>query len=597
MILARDFKVVRPLASGGMGSVYLVEQMSTGRQRALKVMHPEYARDQQSRERFTQEARAGARIRSEHVVEVVSAGVDDDTGIPWLAMELLDGEELSERMKRLQRLPPSDVLEIFKQLCHGLGEAHRTGLIHRDLKPENIFVAASRRQNVPFTVKILDFGVAKLALENATQMDGTRPVGTPRWMAPEQSEHNGHVTPATDVWALGLIAFYLLTGRYYWRSANARDGKLTTLLRELVLEPIEFASKRAAFFDCAGAIPPGFDAWFARCVVREPAERFQNADEALVELVPVLESAVPWDGPLPEAPYASGGTGTSGQGVTGSGDGATLSPGSQATPNEGVTLQRPAAGLSAPGVLQSNPSAPTLRPIPREQGATGARAKTGAARPLPGFDPGAIDAGALTAPPSGRFEPPQPRPAPAQPAPAAVAAPAAPEAKKSGPPVVAIVVVAALVLGGVGLAVSRGKRAEPAAAPVVAPKQPAAQPPAPAKAPEPVAEQESFTLLLESLPEGADVIDASNGDKKLGTTPLMLTLVNAEVRKQPRSFRVEKTGYRPFSVLQGPSSDGVRITAPLAVDDSQKAAPKPGAGSGSRERPKKSDEPELRLRR
>ena len=399
MVLARDFKVVRALASGGMGSVYLVEQMSTGRQRALTVMHPEYARDHDSRERFTQEARAGARIKSEHVVEVVSAGVDDDTGIPWLAMELLDGEELSERMKRLHRLPPSDVLEIFRQLCHGLGEAHRTGLIHRDLKPENIFVATSRRQNVPFTVKILDFGVAKLALENATQMDGTRPVGTPRWMAPEQSEHSGHVTAATDVWALGLIAFYLLTGKYYWRSANARDGKLTTLLRELVLEPIEFASKRAAFFDCAGAIPSGFDAWFARCVVREPGERFQNADEALADLAPVLESAVAWDGPLPVAPYGSGGTGLGGQSATGSGDGATLSPGTQPTPNEGVTLQRPAAGLFAPGVPLSNP--------------------------------GAIDEGALTAPPSARFEPPQP----AQPA--AVPAEPTPELplpKKEGSP-------------------------------------------------------------------------------------------------------------------------------------------------------------------
>ena len=543
MILARDFKVVRALASGGMGSVYLVEQLSTGRQRALKVMHPEYARDQDSRERFTQEARAGARIKSEHVVEVVSAGVDDATGNPWLAMELLDGEELSERMKRLHRLPPSDVLEIFKQLCHGLGEAHRTGLIHRDLKPENIFVAASRRQNVPFTVKILDFGVAKLAQENATQLDGTRPVGTPRWMAPEQSEHHGHVTPATDVWALGLIAFYLLTGRYYWRSANARDGKLTTLLRELVLEPIEFASKRAAFFDCAGAIPPGFDAWFARCVVREPGERYQNADEALAGLVPVLESAAPWDGPLPAAPYGRGGTGTGGQSATGSGDGATLSPGSQPTPNEGVTLQRPVAGLSAP------PGAPLERPQAR------------------------------------------PSPAPS----AARAAPVAPPAaeKKSGPPVVAIAVVAALALGGLGLAVSRGKKAEPAPAPIAVTKPLA---PAPAKAPEPAPEQESFTLLLESLPEGADVFDVTKeGDQKLGTTPLMLTLVNAEVRKRPRSFRVEKPGYQPFSVLQGPSSDGVRITAPLAVSDATKPAPKPGAGS--RERPKKSDEPELRLRR
>src|SRR6478735_1243029 len=105
-VLARDFRVIKPLAAGGMGSVYLVEQLSTGRQRALKVMHPQLARDEESRGRFQQEAKVGGRIKSEHVVEVVSAGIDDETNIPWLAMELLDGQELSERMKEKGRLSP-----------------------------------------------------------------------------------------------------------------------------------------------------------------------------------------------------------------------------------------------------------------------------------------------------------------------------------------------------------------------------------------------------------------------------------------------------------------------------------------------------------
>ena len=596
MILARDFKVVRALASGGMGSVYLVEQLSTGRQRALKVMHPEYARDQDSRDRFTQEARAGARIKSEHVVEVVSAGVDDDTGIPWLAMELLDGEELSARMQRLGRLPPSDVLEIFRQLCHGLAEAHRAGLIHRDLKPENIFVANSRRQNVPFTVKILDFGVAKLALESATQMDGTRPVGTPRWMAPEQSEHGGHVTPATDVWALGLIAFYCLTGRYYWRSANARDGKLTALLRELVIEPIEFASKRAAFFECSGAIPSGFDAWLARCVVREPESRFVNAEVALDELVPILESAQPWDGPLPDLPYGSAPTGRPPSSPT-SGTGATLPPLGAVTPGEGMTLQRPrtaTGAVAAPGTHTSEAGEATVTPTPR--GATGAapRGATGAApRAMTGAPSRGMTGAAargLTGAPAG-----------AAPAAAEVAAPSdsPPEASAApqggSPPVLAIVLGAAVLIGLVVFTQTRGKPVAPPA-PAVAPHAAPATP-APSSAPAAVQpslqlprEAETFMLLLESLPSGAEIHE---GDHVLGTTPLQLMVNNAEVRRQPRSFRLEKQGFKPYSVLQGPSPEAVRMTATLGEDDAPH--PKP---TEHKDRPKKpTDAPELRLRR
>ncbi|TMA33515.1 MAG: serine/threonine protein kinase [Deltaproteobacteria bacterium] len=223
-VLGKDFRILKPLAAGGMGAVYLVEQLSTGRERALKIMHPQFVKSPDSRARFTQEAKVGARIRSDHVVEVVSAGVDDDTGIPWLAMELLDGEELAKRIQRKKFLPPSETLEIFRQLCHALGEAHKNGLVHRDLKPQNIFMARSRRQGEAFTVKILDFGVAKLVQEQQGEGDATKPVGTPRWMAPEQSDQGAAIRPATDVWALGLIAFNCLTGKFYWRTASLAAG-------------------------------------------------------------------------------------------------------------------------------------------------------------------------------------------------------------------------------------------------------------------------------------------------------------------------------------------------------------------------------------
>ncbi len=305
MIFARDYRVLRHLSAGGMGAVYVVEQVSTQRQRALKIMLPELVRDPKNRERFTQEATVGARIRSDHLVEVVAAGIDEATETPWMAMELLEGEELAQVLEK-RALAPGEMLEVYRQLCHGLGAAHRGGLVHRDLKPENIFLAHARRDGAPYTVKILDFGIAVVIDESRTAAMATSTLGSPLWMAPEQAEQ-GAIRPATDVWALGLIGFYALTGMYYWRVAH-RDFALAVLLKEIFVDPIDPATVRAGLYGRAGMIPPGFDAWFARCVVREPAQRFHDANEALAALIPVLSNAagIPvmaqtYPGPLPTA--------------------------------------------------------------------------------------------------------------------------------------------------------------------------------------------------------------------------------------------------------------------------------------------------------
>ena len=290
MIFAKEFRVLRHLSAGGMGAVYVVEQLSTRRERALKIMLPDLVRDPRNRERFTQEATVSARIRSDHVVEVVAAGIDEETGTPWLCMELLEGEDLSSVMARRGALPPSEVLEVLRQLGHGLGAAHRGGLVHRDLKPENIFLANSRREGVPFTVKVLDFGIAKVVGENHTAANATSALGSPLWMAPEQAEQKS-IRPATDVWALGLIVFHLLTGRYYWRAASMNDFNLAFLLKEIFMDPLEPASARAAATGAAGALPPGFDAWFAGCVNRDAQGRFPSANEAVAALVPILATA------------------------------------------------------------------------------------------------------------------------------------------------------------------------------------------------------------------------------------------------------------------------------------------------------------------
>jgi serine/threonine protein kinase len=266
-----------------MGALYVAEQVSTGKRRALKLMLPELVADPALRKRFEQEARAGAFIDSEHIVEVVGAGVDAASGTPWLAMELLSGNDLAHAIKQRGRFDSGAVLTIFEQLCHALGAAHASGLVHRDLKPENIFLARSRRAGGDFTVKVLDFGIAKIVAEAKTTR--TAAIGSPIWMAPEQSTRET-ITPATDVWALGLIAFNLLTGHFFWISANSEESTVHQLMREILFDPVPAASERAGM-----PLPWGFDTWFARCVCREQDRRFRDASQVLNELRPVLAAS------------------------------------------------------------------------------------------------------------------------------------------------------------------------------------------------------------------------------------------------------------------------------------------------------------------
>jgi serine/threonine protein kinase len=287
-VFARDFKIVRPLARGGMGSVYEVEQVSTSKTRALKVLHAQLAGDPKIRQRFEQEARVAARIESDHIVDVVAAGIEEP-GTPWLVMEFLKGTDLAAHLDRHGPRPPGEVLEIFRQIGHALAAAHRVGLVHRDLKPENIFLAESRREGAPFTAKVLDFGIAK-AIESAPGR-ATQAMGTPYWMAPEQCEDSKLICPATDVWAMGLIAYTLLTGACYWRSARKEDSAVAGLLMEMTTLPLEPPSVRAREYGRDHLLPPGFDQWFARCVTRPIDQRFREAAECVNALVPVLSQS------------------------------------------------------------------------------------------------------------------------------------------------------------------------------------------------------------------------------------------------------------------------------------------------------------------
>jgi formylglycine-generating enzyme required for sulfatase activity/serine/threonine protein kinase len=287
-VVGGDFEIVRLLGEGGMGSVYEVRQRSTGALRALKTMLPELARDEGFRNRFAQEAQVITKVESEHVVLVLSAGIDTNHGVPWIAMEMLKGEDLATRLERTAPLDYDTTREIFAQIGHAFVAAHAAGIVHRDLKPENVFVCEARTSTRSVTIKVLDFGIAKVLTGSIATT--TKAMGSPLWMAPEQTIHDGAIAPATDVWAIGLLAFYALTGKFYWQAANGAGGTAITLMREITLDPLEPASSRSKRYGGA-TLPPEFDAWFARCIDREPGNRFKDASEAIPALLALLASA------------------------------------------------------------------------------------------------------------------------------------------------------------------------------------------------------------------------------------------------------------------------------------------------------------------
>jgi hypothetical protein len=202
-------------------------------------------------------------------------------------MELLSGSDLGAVLKARGSLPPAEVAEVFRQLGHALAAAHRAGVVHRDLKPENVFLAEPRTAGVAFTVKVLDFGIAKVLQESLTSGTSTEAIGSPLWMAPEQTEAGTRVGPPADVFALGLLAFRALTGKAFWRAAHVQGATFGAVLREMLIEPIPAASARAQEY--GAAVPPGFDAWFARCVARDAAARFSDAGQAVPALLATLE--------------------------------------------------------------------------------------------------------------------------------------------------------------------------------------------------------------------------------------------------------------------------------------------------------------------
>ncbi len=206
------YEVVRCIRSGGMGAIYEVVHTATRRRCALKVMLPSLLADDDLRRRFAQEANLTADIQSEHLVQIFDAGVDPKTEMPFLVMELLQGEDLGTILEEKGKLSRVEVVALLQQAVQALEKTHAAGIVHRDLKPENLFV--TERDDGTLWLKLLDFGIAKI-VARSTLAKTTRVAGTPLYMPPEQIQGKGNIGPAADIYALAHIAFTLLVGQPY----------------------------------------------------------------------------------------------------------------------------------------------------------------------------------------------------------------------------------------------------------------------------------------------------------------------------------------------------------------------------------------------
>jgi serine/threonine protein kinase len=294
-IIGSQFRVIRKLGAGGMGSVYLAEQVDMDRQVVVKMMHPELtAGSSEAAERFKREARSVAKLNHPHIVQVYVFGQTDDLQL-YLAMEFIDGHTLTSVIETKKGMAVPRALRILDQVCSALIEAHGTGLVHRDLKPDNIML--SNRHGNPDYVKVLDFGIAKMLGGDTGEQDLTKTgaaFGTPRYMSPEQAQGKS-VDARSDLYALGVILYQMLTGEHPYQATSA----LAYIMKH-VTEPIGAPSAKVG----TDAIPPRVDAIVQQCVEKDPAKRFQSA----ADLQRALRTALR-DFPESQRGYATPGLG------------------------------------------------------------------------------------------------------------------------------------------------------------------------------------------------------------------------------------------------------------------------------------------------
>ncbi len=272
------------LGEGGMGAVY--EAHDDGERVAVKLLLGDYSNDANLVRRFQREAKVAGSIGGAHIAQVYDAGTDEQ-GRPYLAMELLEGEDLNQLLKRIGVLEPELALRITAQACQGLIEARAAKVIHRDIKPSNIFLVYDQSlDEATVTVKLLDFGIAKLVRDDgkAESTEITRTgslLGSPQYMSPEQAQSLKEIDHRTDIWSLGITLYQTLCGQ----PPHCDEESIGRVIIAICERPVPPLQDRAPW------VGPEIARIVHRALRREPAARFQSPEQMLAEIETVIGDA------------------------------------------------------------------------------------------------------------------------------------------------------------------------------------------------------------------------------------------------------------------------------------------------------------------
>ena len=279
-ILLGKYRIERILGKGGMGVVALAHHLQLDEPMAIKFLRPTVLGNATIVQRFLREAQAAVKLKNEHICRVFDVGTLE-TGSPYMVMEYLQGMDLGDFMRARGTPPLQLTVDILLQACHALSEAHGLGIVHRDVKPANFFV--TRRADGSPLIKLLDFGISKAQNQVEMELTNTQStLGTPAYMSPEQLRSSKNVDARTDIWALGVILYELLSGRRPFRADT-----FSALCIQVATEPVPTLDV---------PLPHGLDQVVMRCLQKDPDHRFQNVAELAAALEPYGQDAVP--GPI-----------------------------------------------------------------------------------------------------------------------------------------------------------------------------------------------------------------------------------------------------------------------------------------------------------
>jgi serine/threonine-protein kinase len=277
-IVNDKYRIERVLGEGGMGVVVLAHHILLDQKVAMKFLLPQARADLEVQNRFVNEARAAAKLKSDHVTRIIDVDTLAD-GSPFMVMEYLDGKDLSTLLSERGSIPVSEACRYVLEACEALAEAHARGIIHRDLKPGNLFI--HRTSEGTEIVKLLDFGISKIVVPEGQGFSLTKTsavLGSPLYMPPEQMSSARTVDTRADLWSLGIVLYEAVTGRTPFEGAT-----LTALVANIIQEPPKPMAASGV------TLPEGFEALVLRCLEKNPAARIGSVRElahALAEFVP-----------------------------------------------------------------------------------------------------------------------------------------------------------------------------------------------------------------------------------------------------------------------------------------------------------------------